>query len=65
MNRSLLAALALALFLLRAGTAHAEAKTLRVASKAFTESVILAELVTQLEAEGYGWIKDEVAGAAA
>jgi len=48
-NRSLLAALALALFLLRAGTAHAEAKTLRVASKAFTESVILAELVTQLE----------------
>ena len=23
------------------------------------------ELVTQLEAEGYGWIKDEVAGAAA
>ncbi|MEO6603214.1 MAG: glycine betaine ABC transporter substrate-binding protein [Polyangiaceae bacterium] len=31
------------------GVAHAESKTLHIASKAFTESVILAELAAQLE----------------
>lgn len=46
---SLLAALALACALFCPGAAHAESKTLRVASKAFTESVILAEIVAQLE----------------
>lgn len=35
--------------MLHASLAHADSKTLHVASKAFTESVILAELVTQLE----------------
>ena len=49
MKRALLGALLAGLFLLRAGAARAEAKVLHVASKAFTESVILAELVTQLE----------------
>jgi osmoprotectant transport system permease protein len=36
-------------FALSASDVHAASKTLRVASKAFTESVILAEIVTQLE----------------
>ena len=44
-----LCAVGVALVLLRAGAARAESKVLRVASKAFTESVILAEIVAQLE----------------
>jgi osmoprotectant transport system permease protein len=40
---------ALLFVLALSGSAHAASKTLRVASKAFTESVILAEIVTQLE----------------
>ena len=49
MTRALAAALALVVFVLPARAAHAEDKTLRVASKAFTESVILAEITAQLE----------------
>jgi len=48
-SRWLSCALAFGVCLLAAHNAHAEPPTLRVASKAFTESVILAEIATQLE----------------